>query len=305
MKAEVKVSAVQLAVERLQLEKNIERMKSFVEAEAKKGAELIVFPELANLGYIAPFMPGDSVDPEDVNFTEIASKYALAAETIPGPTTEALLELTRKYNIYVVVGMAQRHPDVSPTLYNSAALLGPKGIIGVHHKMHLPLNEKHYFYPGSTSEVFTTDLGKIGLLVCYDCRFPEASRILALKGAEIICSVWNVSGGFGTVTPDMDSLKYRAYTRAQENGLFFVACNRSGTQGNAFFTGHSAIASPNGTIIASSTTKDEEVIRATLKEKELIDYRSSLSIFLDRRPELYGLVTKPLSEPFETNKCKN
>jgi predicted amidohydrolase len=298
MKAEVKVSAVQFSVEHLQLEKNIERMRTFVAAEAEKGAELIVFPELANIGYIKPTMPGESLDPNE-SFAECASRYWRAAETIPGPTTEALLELTKKYNVYVVVGMAQQHPTITGTLYNSAVLLGPNGIIGVHHKMHIPLGEKHYFYPGCTSEVFQTELGKIGMLVCYDGRFPELSRILALKGAEIICSGWNISGGFGSVTPDMNSVKYRAYTRAQENGVYFIASSRSGYQGDVYFIGHSAIASPNGTIIASSETIEEDVVRAVLKEEELLNYRCSLNIFRDRRPEMYDLVTKPLSEPFK------
>jgi omega-amidase len=122
MKEEVKVSAVQFSVEHLQLERNIERMRSFVAAEAEKGAELIVFPELANIGYIKPTMPGESMDPNE-SFAEWASRYWRAAETIPGPTTEALLELTKKYNVYVVVGMAQQHPTITGTLYNSAALL--------------------------------------------------------------------------------------------------------------------------------------------------------------------------------------
>ncbi len=297
IKEEVKVSAVQLSVEPLQLEKNIERMEYYVKSEAEKGAELIVFPELANIGYITPSMPGESAGPE--GFASVISQYIRAAETVPGPTTEALSKLTKKHNVYVVVGLAQKHPVVSGSLYNSGVLLGPNGIVGVHHKMHLPLNEKHYFYPGSTSEVFKTELGNIGVNVCYDGRFPELSRVMALKGAEIICTVWAISAGLGSVTPDMNTLKYRTYTRAQENGLFYVSCNRSGRQGEQYFTGHSAIAAPNGTIISCSETKEEDVVRATLVEKELIDYRGTLSIFLDRRPEMYGLVSQPLSEPYK------
>jgi omega-amidase len=299
MKEEVKVSVVQFASEWLQLEKNIQRMREFVEAEGKAGQELIVFPELANIGYIAPVAPGDSIGIEGMTFAQFATAYYHAAETIPGPTTEALSELTKRYGVYVVVGLAEKHPVVPGTLYNSGALIGPNGVIGVHHKMHLPLNEKLFFYGGNEAEVFPTELGKIGVEVCYDGRFPELSRLLALKGAEMICCVWCIPAALGAVVPTDDSLYHRAYVRAQENGLFFINANRSGKQGNARLVGHSAIAAPNGTLLAKSETDEEEVIRAVLKEEELIKYRTVLNIFRDRRPELYGGICAPLSEPYK------
>ena len=229
---------------------------------------------------------------------EFAATYVRSAETIPGPTTEALSVLTRRYGVYVVVGIAQKHPVVPATLYNSGALIGPQGVIGVHHKMHLPLLEKLYFYAGNETEVFKTELGNIGIEVCYDGRFPEISRILTLKGAEIICCIWAVPGSYGKLAPASDTLYHRAYVRAQENGVYFINSNRSGHQGDVSFTGHSAIAAPNGVLIAKSETDQEEVIRVVLKEDELINYRATLNIFRDRRPELYGLICAPLSEPY-------
>jgi predicted amidohydrolase len=196
--------------------------------------------------------------------------------------------------------MAQKHPVIPATLYNSGVLIGPQGVIGVHHKMHLPLIEKLYFYAGNESEVFKTELGNIGVEVCYDARFPEISRLLALKGAEIICCGWAIPATYAKVTPAEDSLYHRAYVRAQENGVFFINANRSGHQGDVRFTGHSAIAAPSGTLIAISETDQEEVIRAVLKEEELINYRSTLNIFRDRRPELYEPICAPLSEPYRS-----
>ena len=299
MKEEVKVSVVQFASEWLQLDKNIQRMREFVEAEGKAGQELIVFPELANIGYIAPVQPGDPIGIEGMTFSQFATTYVRAAETIPDPTTEALSELTKRYGVYVVMGIAEKHPIVPGTLYNSGVLIGPHGVVGVYHKMHLPLNEKLFFYGGNESEVFPTELGNIGVEVCYDGRFPELSRLLALKGAEIICCIWCIPAALGSVTPSEDSLYHRAYVRAQENGLFFINANRSGKQGNVRLIGHSAIAAPNGTIIAKSETDEEEVIRAVLKEEEMIKYRSVLNIFRDRRPELYGGICAPLSRPYK------
>ena len=263
MKEEVKVSVVQFASEWLQLEKNIQRMREFVEAEAKAGQELIIFPELANIGEITPRIPGDPIGAKGMTNTQFAAAYVRAAETIPGPTTEALSELTRRYGIYVVLGMAEKHPVVPATLYNSGVLIGPQGVIGVHHKMHVPLIEKMYFYAGNESEVFKTELGNIGIEVCYDSRFPELSRILALKGAEIICCVF---ASFAKVAQAEDSYYHRSFVRAEENGVFFISANSSGQQGDVHFSGHSAIAAPDGTLIAISEIDQEEVIRAILKE---------------------------------------
>lgn len=302
MKEIVKASMVQFASDWLQPEKNALRMKAFAEAEAKAGQELIVFPELCNTGYITPLEVEEPCGYPGMTYAEFAAAYMRAAETVPGPTTEALSEVTRKYGAYVVVGMAQKHPLIPFTLYNAAVLIGPGGILGVHHKMHIPLNEKQYFYPGATAEVFKTELGAIGMQVCYDGRFPEITRLLALKGAEIVCSLWCVPAIF-TVPDAENSLKYRTYTRAQENGLYFLSCNRSGTEGKTVMLGRSVVCAPDGAPIAMSQTSDEEVIRAELTEERLLRYRSKLSIFRDRRPELYGEICRPLSEPYAARRA--
>lgn len=303
MRAEFVISAVQFAPYWLQLEKNIERMRSYVEAEAKQGSKLVVFPELANIGYITPALLGEPVDIEGMDATEAISRYLRAAETVPGPTTEALSELTKRYGIYVVVGVAQRHPVIKFTLYNSSVLIGPSGVVGLYHKVHAAVNEKQVFYPGSILDVYETELGNIGMCICYDGRFPELPRILALKGAEIICNIWYVIGAHSAATPGDDRLKHRAYTRAQENGVYYVNCNAaaSGRAGEVQSTGYSAIASPNGTLIAASETAQEDVIRAVITEEEFVRYRSVLSLFRDRRPELYGLICEPLSAPLDSS----
>lgn len=292
MKDRFQVSVVQLAIEWLDLDANVERMCEFVEAEADAGSELIVFPETANIGYITPVTVGEPVDCDGLTNAQFASRYMKAADPIPGRTTQALSELTTKHGVHVVVGMAQAHSVIPGSLYNSAVLVGPEGVIGVHHKMHIALNEKQYFYPGNTAEVFETELGRIGMIVCYDARFPELSRILALKGAEIIVCPWCVPAIF-TVPDVTNSLKHRSYTRAQENGVYFLSCNRSGLQGRIQMMGHSVVAAPDGTIIGASETVEEDVVRVELTEERLLSYRSTLSIFRDRRPELYGKLVEP------------
>jgi len=295
MKDKVKVSLIQFVPAWLDSEKSAERMKRFAQEEAEKGSELIVFPELANIGYITPRMIGQAPSFDSkTSAIEFAAKYINASEPVPGPTTELLGEVTNKYGVYIVVGIAQLHPVVPATLYNSAVLIGPPGILGIQHKIHIPLNEKYYFCPGDTAEVYQTDLGNIGMAVCYDSRFPEFPRILALKGAEIVCSIWNKAS---TKDDDPMTNKYLAHVRAQENGNYYLACNRVGREGDTVFFGHSAMAQPDGGIIAYSDSEEEAVLTAELHNEEIVKFRAWLGVFRDRRPEKYSLITEPMSPP--------
>lgn len=295
MKDKVKVSLIQFVPAWLDNEKSVERMKRFVQEEAEKGSELIVFPELANIGYITPARIGKAPSfDSQTSALEFATKYIKASELVPGPTTELLGGLTNKYGVYIVVGIAQLHPVIPATLYNSAVLIGPSGILGIQHKMHIPLNEKYYFCPGDTTEVYQTDLGNIGMAICYDGRFPEFTRILALKGAEIICSIWNKGK---KEHGDPMTNKYLAHIRAQENGNYYLACNRVGKEGDVVYLGHSAIAQPDGGIIAYSDSEEEEVLTAELHNEEILEFRASLGVLRDRRPEKYSLITEPMSLP--------
>jgi len=184
MREKVEVAAVQMDIAWLDPEKNLEKMLSFIERiHREKDVDLIVFPELANTGYIKE------------RDKEFGKQYLKKAEKIPGPFTEALGEAAKKHGLYIISGFCELHPEIPATVYNSALMMNPKGeIVGVHHKLHIPGEENHYFYPGSTTDVYRTDLGNIGMNVCYDAIFPELSRILALKGAEIICAVFNRTG---------------------------------------------------------------------------------------------------------------
>jgi len=297
MKAHVKVSLVQFEPEWLAPQKNLERMRTIAESEAKKGSELILFPELANTGYVTPAGRGMPPSFDDkTTATDFAVRYIEAAEPIPGPTTEALGEVASKHGVFIVVGICQLHPTVPATLYNSAVLIGPSGVLGIHHKMHIPFMEKHFFYPGNTAEVYHTELGNIGMTVCYDGRFPELTRILALKGAEIVCSIWNLPWTSNEVLAGTDCLKHIAYTRSVENGIYYLACNRSGTEGDAKFKGHSAAVSPKGDIIASSESEDEEILAADLFNEEILKFRAQVTVFQDRKPDLYSPIIEPLSK---------
>ena len=292
MKAKVKVALVQFEPRWLETEHNAERMRKLAEEQADAGAELIVFPELANVGYITPQTIGDppSYGP-DTSALEFAVKYHQASEYVPGITTGLLCQVAESYRVHIVVGLSQKHPAIPGSLYNSAVLIGPSGIIGVHHKMHIPSNEKFYFYRGETADVYDTELGKVAMMICYDLRFPELARIFALKGAEIVCVPWG--GSWKGKFTDPEHLRHRAFTRAQENANFVLLCNRTGKEGNSQFIGRSLVAAPHGQIIASTDSQEETVVTAELSNDDIFQARASHTVFQDRRPDLYSILVEP------------
>ena len=275
MKEKVEVAAVQMDIAWLDPEKNLERMLSFIEKiHSEKEVDLIVFPELANTGYVKQ------------RDREFGKEYLKKAEKIPGPSTEALGDAAKRFGVYIISGFCELHPEIPGSVYNSAVMIGPKGeVVGVHHKLHLPGEENHYFYPGSTTDVYRTDLGTIGMLVCYDSIFPEISRVLALKGAEIICAPFN-----RPKRPSYDTLCFIASSRAYENRLYFITCNRVGKEVSEFL-GRSAIAEPVGELL-NEPTSEEEIIYATLYQDKILEERAYFPVFADRRPELYGAITQ-------------
>jgi len=277
MKDKVVVSAVQMSTKWLDVESNLSFIKNTI-AKTKKeqNADLIVFPELSNAGYIK------------YRDKEFGRDFTNMADTVPGRFTDEICKEAKRNGVYVVVGMVQLHPEIPATLYNSAVLINPKGeVVGVQHKMHIPGEEKHYFISGTTCETFKTDIGNIGISICYDGQFPEYTRTLSLKGAEILCMIWNMP----SFSNPPDLLKYISATRAAENRMYVVSVNRVGVDGKIDFFGHSVISDPIGNMLAEA--KDEEtVITATIEDRVLLEERLQQPVFRDRRPEMYSYLMK-------------
>ena len=149
-------------------ERNLENCIARLEAAAAAGAELLVLPECAIPGYMF----------------DSAAEAMPFAEEIPGPSTEVLADACRRLGVHVVCGLLERDGE---RLYNAAPLIGPDGLIGSYRKTHLPfLGVDRFTVPGDSLSVYDTPLGRIGLEICYDLRFPEATRTLALAGADIV-----------------------------------------------------------------------------------------------------------------------
>lgn len=237
------------------------------------GTDILVLPELCNSGY---------------NFNSCEQAWDTSESIEGSPFIEFLESKCRSLNMHIVSGLNERDGDM---LYNSAVLIGPNGYMGTYRKLHLFLNEKDFFQPGNTGmPVFDIGSCTLGMLVCFDWIFPEVWRILALKGADIICHPSNlVLPGFAQRAIPIHALTNRVYV---------VTANRIGTERDLTFTGTSTISDPRGDIIAQASWAKEEVavreIDIALARDKMMTPRNHL--FTDRRPEEYTLLTEKGTE---------
>lgn len=244
----------------------------------EQGSQLTVFPECATTGY---------------GFQSLSTARDVA-EIIPGPTTDRLATVCQKRRLsqggpYVVVGLleADQHTD---RVYNSAVLVGPEGLVGTYRKAHLPLlGVDRFTTPGDTGfPVWETSIGRIGMAICYDLRFPEALRILALSGADVIALPTNWPDG------SQNAPQFVTRTRALENRVFVLACNRCGKEAGFWFFGHSQIVDPRGHVMteadATETICYADINPALARQKRIVlrPGEFELDTVGDRRPDLYS-----------------
>jgi predicted amidohydrolase len=233
------------------------------------GADLVVLPELCNSGY---------------NFKS-AAHARITAEELGDSRFILFLEYVCAHEkMHIVSGFNEK---AGGNLYNSAVLVGPKGVIGTYRKIHLFMNEKDFFKPGDAGlPVFDIGKCRVGMLICFDWIFPEVWRALALKGADVICHPSNL------VLPGLAQKAIPGH--AITNRVFVITANRIGTERGLAFTGLSVIANPKGDVVAQASAQKEEVriVEAdiALARKKQITPRND--IFGDRRPEEYGMLTK-------------
>jgi predicted amidohydrolase len=279
----VRVAICQVEIVPLDRTINVAKLEWAVEeAVARHDADIVLLPELANIGYVR------------ARDREFGETYIDGAEPIPGPTTNALLALAQRHSICIVAGLAEIHPKIPSTIFNSAALIGPDGIIGVHRKVHLPGEEKHYFARGDSIDVFATPFAMVGINICYDTFFPEQQRLQALGGAHMLLCPFSTAKRFD----HPETLSHIAAARAIENKLFVVACNRVGSEGDVRFNGRSAAYDPYGAPLAR-LGEQEEIGLAVLDASLFRSERAYHPIYVDRRPELYAGLALPLLGPSE------
>ncbi|MGC9357851.1 MAG: carbon-nitrogen hydrolase family protein [Anaerolineae bacterium] len=253
-------------------ESNRRRVLELFRVATSDGARLVVFPECATSGY---------------GFGDVESARE-AAESIPGPTTQMLTPVCAESDAYAVVGLLEQRGEEG--VYNSAVLVGPEGVVGVYRKAHLPLlGVDRFTVPGGTGfPVWETTIGRVGMAICYDLRFPEAIRALALAKADIVALPTNWPDGSQNA-PD-----FVTRTRALENRVFLLACNRCGEESGFWFFGRSQITDPGGDVLVEAEA-GQEICYAVIEPEQAREKRIVLrpgefemDTVGDRRPDLYG-----------------
>ena len=268
----LKIALAQISCEKTDKASNIEKMKAYAEKAKKEGAELVIFPELSLTDYLVR----DLI-------------YELA-EPIPGPSVEKMTEIAKQNKIYIVFGMPEMSKKAESVIYNTAVLVGPEGYIGKYRKMHLPTHsvfeEKRYFRQGYETPVFETQIGRIGLMICYDVFFPEVSRALKLNGAQLIVCI--------SASPAVRRKFFEILTaaRAIENNVFLAYVNLVGIEDGLQFWGGSRIISPSGSIIAKAKYDEEDFVVGEIDLKDVRHVAAFVPTIRDLRPELYEQLKK-------------
>ena len=276
MSNRIKMAAVQMEPKLMKVKENLGSIVSAAREAADNRANLIVFPECSLTGYIF------SSRQEALSF----------AETIPGSSAEKIASLCQELKVYIIFGLLEKEGD---RLFNDVAFVGPQGLIAGYRKNHLPfLGVDRFVDIGDRPfQVHQTPIGNIGLLICYDIAFPESSRVMTLLGADVLALSTNFPRGRG------EKYSHIVYARAFENRVHLVSANRVGGERGYSFAGLSEIVDASGEVLSLASPDKEEIIygevsldSARQKRLTLIPGEFEVDFIKDRRPELYGLITR-------------
>jgi N-carbamoylputrescine amidase len=271
----LKVAILQeLAMPGSTVQAKLERTLKLIEEASEQGAQIILGGEVCTTDYVRLYGKKDN---------EIFAD----AETIPGPCTDAVGELTKKHGNYVIFPMFEKgHPGI---YYNAAATIGPDGtVVGNYRKTQVAgvqALEKMYFRAGQDFQVHQTEFkpdANFGTIICHDRRYPETSRILAMLGAEVMFCPTAAPGyahGVHWTTVNV--------TRAVDNGMFCVYSNRVGPEGDNNYFGESMIVNPLGEVIATGGDKQNAVIMADLDLSLVDKARIAVPTLRDMRGEFW------------------
>ena len=254
---------------------NLARSIHLIEQAAAQGAAAVVLPELANSGYV---------------FSSREEAFSLAEAVPDGESTMAWAQVAQRLNVYVIAGLVER---VADKLYNTAVVIGPKGHIGTYRKVHLWGDEHLFFEPGDLGlPVFHTEIGRLAVLICYDGWFPETYRVLALKGADVVCMPTNWVPMPGQPADAMAMANTLVMANAHSNGLSVVCADRIGTERGQPFIGRSLIVGSGGWPLAGPASADREEIlyaRIDLRHSRQVRHLNAFNnVLKDRRDDVYG-----------------
>lgn len=275
----VKIAGMQIDSKILDKEQNLKRCLGLIQTAAGNGAHLVIFPEAILSGYA---------------FSSLEEAFPVM-ETVPGPGTERIGEYCRKFNVHTIIGLLEKDKG---RYYNIAAFIGPGGLIGKYRKLHLPYAHIDRFlnHGDLPLKVYDTEIGKVGLGICYDTAFPEHARALTLLGAEVIIIITAWPSNVDAV-PDQE-----VPTRARENNVYFIAIDRAGEERGDKFLGRSKCVDYLGQTIFEGKRFEEDILYAeiqpALASQKIrgLPGKPEIDILRDRRPEFYKILTQPLSD---------
>jgi len=269
---------------------NLKKAIGRISEAAKKGAQIVCLQELFRSQYFC--------QNEDI-------KNFKLAETIPGPSIEALIKVARQKKIVIVASVFEKR--TAGIYHNTAVVIDANGkIAGKYRKMHIPDDplyyEKFYFTPGDLGfRTHETKYGKIGALVCWDQWFPEAARLTALSGAQFLFYPTAI-GWLPNEKPEMRRAQHSAWETIQRahaiaNGVFVAVVNRVGHEGQLNFWGQSFVADPFGRIIAKASSDKEEVLIVDCDIDQIDETRQNWPFLRDRRIDYYSALAYRFVEP--------
>ncbi len=239
-----------------------------------EGAGLLVLPEACLGGYLAN-LDGEAPLPPALD--------------LDGPELRRVIDLAG--DVVVCLGLCER---AGALRYNTAVCLDGTGVLGLHRKVHQPLNEDASYEAGQEFVAFDTPVGRLGMLICYDKAFPEAARSLALDGAEIVVvvSAWPAgrTGRHPDLAQDRWTQRFDLFDRARalENQVVVVSANQSGTFGDLQFVGSAKIVGPGGEVLAHTGVGEGMAVATVDVQESLLLARRGMSHLRDRRPHAYG-----------------
>ena len=262
----MKIAAAQISCALGDLDANVRKIRDFSARAKESGAELIVFPEVADTGYAMPVI------------------QACATLWTEGAVPE-LQKIAQSLSIAIICGVSEL---VGASIYNSQVFIDANGkVVGSYRKTHLftgaPIPEDQCFSPGNELRSFPFGGLRLGLSICYDLRFPELYRTLAIEGRVnvfVLSSAWPLAR--------VEHFRILVTARAIENQSYVIVSNRVGVDEGVTFCGTSAIIDPYGVTVASASMDREELVQAEVAEEVITSVRNKMAVFAQRRPDLYG-----------------
>lgn len=247
-------------------ERNLKQISEQAAKARRKNVDLLIFPELHLTGYT------------------MRDEVSHLAESIPGPSTRKVEKVAKEHSVHVIFGMPEES-EVKGVIHNTAVFVGPEGLIGRYRKIHLPTHsvfeERRYYRPGQEAPVFKTDIGTIGLNICYDLYFPELTRLQALQGAQLVVCI--------SASPGLRRRFFEGFclSRAMENAVYLAYVNRVGIEEGLQFWGGSRVIAPNGSVLAQCKYDVEQFQICKVDLNEVSRARAFIPTIKDLEPGLF------------------